>query len=118
MDAMLKRRMWKVAFLHLMLTSICGVVLIITSFSPIPDSKKVFCCVLESGVFVLLQPQFWIAPKFFNEEILPNCPLLIIWMIFVLYFISVPLWSYFFGKIFVKLDNWLNHFPVLGKRVF
>jgi len=32
--------------------------------------------------------------------------------------ISVPLWSYCFGIIFVKFDNWLNHFPVLGKRVF
>ncbi|HAO79051.1 MAG TPA: hypothetical protein DCQ92_08765 [Verrucomicrobia subdivision 3 bacterium] len=30
----------------------------------------------------------------------------------------IPLWSFFFGWIFVKLDNWLNHFPVLGKRVF
>jgi len=32
--------------------------------------------------------------------------------------ISVPFWSYCFGIIFVKFDNWLNHFPVLGKRVF
>jgi hypothetical protein len=30
----------------------------------------------------------------------------------------VPIWSVFFGWAFVKLDNWLNHFPVLGKRVF
>jgi hypothetical protein len=118
MDATQKRRMWKVAFAHFALTIICGAILIITSFSSIPDFTKTFCCVLESGVFALLQPQFWIAPRFFNEQVLPNCPLIIIWMMFVLYFVSVPLWSYFFGKIFVKLDNWLNHFPVLGKKVF
>ena len=32
--------------------------------------------------------------------------------------ISVPLWSICVGWLVVKFDNWLNHFPVLGKRVF
>jgi hypothetical protein len=31
---------------------------------------------------------------------------------------TIPLWSICFGWLFVKLDNWLNHFPVLGKKVF
>jgi len=27
-------------------------------------------------------------------------------------------WSVCFGWLFVKLDNWLNHFQVLGRKVF
>jgi len=36
----------------------------------------------------------------------------------ILLLFLIPVWSFCFGWIFVKLDNWLNHFPVLGKRVF
>jgi hypothetical protein len=39
-------------------------------------------------------------------------------VLIITFFVSIPLWSICFGWIFVKLDNWLNHFPVLGKRVF
>ena len=31
---------------------------------------------------------------------------------------SVVYWSICFGWMFVKLINWLNHFPILGKRIF
>ena len=32
--------------------------------------------------------------------------------------LSIPIWSLCFGWIYVKFTNWLNHFPVLGKKVF
>ena len=32
--------------------------------------------------------------------------------------IAIPIWSICFGWLNVKFKNWLNHFPVLGKRVF
>ena len=32
--------------------------------------------------------------------------------------VSCLFWSICFGRIVVRLDNWLNHFPVLGKKVF
>ncbi|HEY4952179.1 MAG TPA: hypothetical protein VII71_02190 [Verrucomicrobiae bacterium] len=36
----------------------------------------------------------------------------------IVFCVSMPIWSLCFGWIFVKFDNWLNHFPVLGKKVF
>ena len=30
----------------------------------------------------------------------------------------IPLWSICFGIIYVFVVGWLNHFPVLGKKVF
>ena len=42
-----------------------------------------------------------------------------LWFVYALFcIISIPMWSYCFGWIFVPFRTWLNHFPVLGKRVF
>jgi hypothetical protein len=60
-------------------------------------------------VTMCLQPQFWIIGKF--EKSAANSSMFL--GIFI-----IPLWSFCFGWLFVKLDNWLNHFPVLGKKVF
>jgi len=46
----------------------------------------------------LLQPQFLIAPTF---------------AIFL-----TPVWSLWFGQLYIAFFNWLNHFQALGKRVF
>ncbi len=35
-----------------------------------------------------------------------------------LFLVAIPLWSICFGWLFVKMDNWLNHFPTLGRKVF
>jgi magnesium-transporting ATPase (P-type) len=64
-------------------------------------------------IFIIVASQvvlhaIWLQPPMWLEAALTLALILL----------SVPFWSYSFGKIFVKLDNWLNHFPVLGKRVF
>ena len=59
---------------------------------------------------MILQPQFLIFSKIIKS---PTS-----YFVMVLLLSTAPLWSICFGWIFVKLDNWLNHFPVLGKRVF
>jgi hypothetical protein len=118
MEATLKRKMWKVTIVHFTLTFVCGLILMISLFSSIPDSKKTLLIVLEGSVFALLQPQFWFAPAIFSEGNFSSMSLFTAWMLFVFYFISVPFWSYCFGWLFVKSDNWLNHFSVLGRKVF
>jgi hypothetical protein len=54
-----------------------------------------------------------------SHSILPTHPVWLLALFFyVLIFLSVPLWSYCFGWIFIRSKDWLNHFPVLGKKVF
>jgi hypothetical protein len=131
MDAMQKRRMWKVALVHFGATLICGVTLITTlAFFPeladyplpnfpLSNAAKFLWLFFEPTLFVLLllQPQFFIA-SIFNSVNFESAPLFCISLGLVFYFISIPIWSICFGWLFVKFDNWLNHFPVLGKKVF
>jgi hypothetical protein len=63
------------------------------------------------NIFLFLQPLSWFAEKVGRLE-LASIP------VSILFLPLLPLWSFCFGWISVKLDNWLNHFPVLGKRVF
>ena len=61
------------------------------------------------------QPQIWLigeAESHFSTEILSE--LFPPWV----YLITIPIWGICFGWLFVKFDNWLNHFPVLGRKVF
>jgi len=114
MDAMLKRRMWKVAIAHFSLTILFGWGLLHSwllagkLFEPNEYAGFVAWsnCVLKG--FILLQPQFWVAFKMGILHHESDLGFLAI---------SIPFWSVCFSWIFVKLDNWLNHFPVLGKRV-
>jgi hypothetical protein len=120
MNAILKRKAWKVAIAHFASTFLCGAILIITlfAFSHFPNSPQFQWLSLESKLFVLLQPQFWFAPKIFTMDNFYALPLFVFSLALSFYFVSVPLWSICFGWLFVKLENWLNHFPVLGKKVF
>jgi len=118
MDAMLKRRMWKVAISHFIFTFLIIVGAYFSSFVTSPgnwttwqrfDNSYIFRAYLNNflgDVFFLFQPQFWVS-KFFSSD----------WF-FWASLILIPFWSICFAWLFVKLDNWLNHFPVLGKRVF
>jgi hypothetical protein len=67
------------------------------------------------AIFCLLQPQSMLLSELGKKGI---DSVLAGWSIIILFFLSIPLWSFCFGWLFVKLDNWLNHFPVLGKKVF
>jgi hypothetical protein len=71
-------------------------------------------------VFLLLQPVLWFLVWIFHLISVPNGDLggVIEFLEGVAMLFSVPLWSICFGWLYVKFTNWLNHFPVLGKKVF
>ena len=119
--------MWKVAIAHFVL-SILVLFLLNRSgralrFSGHPDQLALLLFwrdmwqAVWDNTFLLLQPLLWAVIRFGNSiEIkfsdIDSIP------ITTLFLPSIPLWSFCFGWIFVKFDNWLNPFPVLGKRVF
>jgi hypothetical protein len=112
MDAMQKQRTRRLAIAHLLLSAVVG-------FSPLflgmgsmsKDSPNALWFSVEPTLFTLLEPQFWLFWKFGSFHISDLAAT-------ILLFVSVLFWSFCFSWIFVKLDNWLNHFPVLGKKVF
>jgi hypothetical protein len=122
MDAMLKRRMWKVAIAHFILTLIVVSKLYRHRAWSGPMEARVWFDAwgsFWSNTFSFLDPQFYLLEKLFY--VLPNPHVNLFYWHFsweLTSIISVPLWSLCFGWLFVKFDNWLNHFPVLGKRVF
>jgi hypothetical protein len=61
----------------------------------------------------VLQPQFMFLVLWQNMH-----NMLSVRAITALGLLSVPLWSFCFSCIFVRFDNWLNHFPILGRKVF
>jgi hypothetical protein len=128
MDATQKQKMWKVAFVHFPLSVFF--LMIVLKYGIVPHSfSGGYTAILQGEsrvvwleawaslwktIFFILQPLLWLLNKFGQpiSVILPKLLLL------VLCLISIPLWSVCFSWLFVKLDNWLNHFPVLGKRIF
>jgi hypothetical protein len=122
MDAMQKRRMWKVAIVHFALTVICmfAFITIIHRYAFGSSESPVWSFDWMSfwgEIGVLLQPQLFLLEQpfsmgMFDRLHFPNL------FVFYLKLGSIPLWSICFGWIYVKFTNWLNHFPTLGKRVF
>jgi hypothetical protein len=108
MDATQKRRMWKVAIAHLVLT--------VVYFFNLFYMGGIFSG-LESIPYWILQPQFLILfdvlGKLFHIKSSSAS-----WFSIGICIALIPIWSFCFGWIFAKLDNWLNYFPVLGKKVF
>jgi hypothetical protein len=106
MDATQKRRIWKVALAHFGFT-------FLFLFLWIKMYMDFAICWRE--FFHLLQPQLWLiwqAELHSSTEVLAE--LFPKWF----YLLTIPVWSLCFGWIWVKLDNWLNHFPLLGKKIF
>jgi hypothetical protein len=115
MDATLKRRIWKVAIVHFGLTLfVLWELLHFASYFGPSEQFNIFEIWgnLWVKMFFLLQPQCLVG--LLKMEV-PETVERIIFCCLVLY---IPIWSYCFGWLFVKFDNWLNHFPILGKRVF
>jgi hypothetical protein len=116
MDAMQKRRMWKVAIVaiaHFLLTLF--VLLRILNHSITSAERDIWLQTwggFWSNFLRLLQPQILILGKLINSSILSHH------LIPILILVSVPIWSICFGWLLVELDNWLNHFPVLSRKVF
>jgi hypothetical protein len=115
MDAMQKRRMWKVAVAHFLLTLFVAWKLIHYSAWSGPYEREIWFMAWGSfwlKVFVMFQPQLLLFN--FVTGFLVHLPS---WFGQLVFIASVPIWSLCFGWILVRLDKWLNHFPVLGKRV-
>jgi hypothetical protein len=126
MDARQKRRIWKVAIAHFALTVLVVWRLLYhlhySGWSGSAEKQIWFNAwsLFWLKFFVLLQPLFSFFVWFFNFVAVPSGDLggLIEFLEGMAMFVSVPIWSICFGWLFIKLDNWLNHFPVLGKKVF
>jgi hypothetical protein len=129
MDAMQKRRIWKVAVTHFVASVIVSFTFLYlgsTAFTFSGDSIQRIQAQTQHSInhlwfdfclpaWYFLQPQFLFLIKCKSAIQQLNLPA---WIGFAVIVISIPTWSIFFGWILVKLDNWLNHFPVLGKKVF
>jgi len=66
----------------------------------------------------LLQPQTLLIGKILKLCFGMNFLAQFLWLVTIIQICCAPIWSLCFGWIYVKLTNWLNHFPVLGKKVF
>src|SRR3990170_100703 len=112
MDAMLKRRMWKVAIIHFVLTLFVITRFYNSGWSGPPGERMerwMAWMFFWYATLILLQPQLGAllaVAKFYPNVIshysshVPN------WLLMIVWFGSIPLWSICFGWIFVKLDNW------------
>ena len=124
MDAMLKQKIRKVAKIHFALSVFCGVIFLILAPS-LATSKSHSQPNLIWAVFVgfwaisffLLQPQCILIPVLVSALHINN-PFFEWAYFFILPLIIAPFWSYAFAWIFIRARDWLNRFPVLGKRVF
>jgi len=66
-------------------------------------------------ILMNLQPQFLLFDKTASLGFFKNYP---DWIFAWSVRFSMLFGSICFGWLYVKLTSWLNHFPVLGKRVF
>jgi hypothetical protein len=117
MDAMQKKRVKRAAKIHLLLT-VAFIFLVAISWHIWPrlTNSKAHLTLFEQFyshalgiVAICLQPiSYFISGHNEFESI----------FIFFVAVVLMPLWSYFFGWIFIGVKDWLNHFPVLGKKVF
>jgi hypothetical protein len=117
MDATLKRRISKVAIAHFVLTAL--VWLGWECFHNGDSIQSILWSESWRNIFFVLQPLIWLVfaaaqigiVNYFYSIFSDGAALAICLPM-------IPIWSFCFSWILVKLDNWLNHFPVLGKRVF
>jgi len=120
MDAMQKQRIRKVAFAYFVLTFLPLFVISFTAagFSGPPLAAVRFELWVQCWlrVFAFLQPVFCLfESRLFQQffaQFMPD------WLWPLISLAVIPIWCNFTGWIFIRVRNWLNHFPVLGKRVF
>ena len=120
---MQKRRVWKVAIGHFLLSLLVLWELFHGPTWVVSPEQEVW---VNAGglfllkVFFLLQPLFSFFVWGFHLAGVPdgNFGGLVEFLEGLAMLFSVPLWSICFAWLFVKFDNWLNHFSVLGRKVF
>jgi hypothetical protein len=105
MDATQKRRMWKVIGCHFFFTIYVLFLLIKSSHYKVvnPSDPTQWINIFGAQLLIFLQPVAYLIAGYEHE---------------LLALALTPLWSFCFGWLYVKFTNWLNHFPVLGKKVF
>jgi hypothetical protein len=120
-----KQRTWKVAIIHFCLTLLVIASLRNSGWSGRFGSKAedtwIIKETLKVGSLVLLQPQLGVlfaAAKFFPTALAHYFSWVPPWLLMTVWFVSIPVWSFCFGWIFIRSKDWLNHFPVLGEKVF
>ena len=106
MDAMQKRKVWQVAVGHGLLSLLVGLVALFLPvvFRSAHDPMFEHLSQMLMRFFYFLQPAYFLV--FLKEELAEDL------------LCSIPLWSLCFGWLYVKFTDWLNHFPVLGKKFF
>lgn len=125
---MQKRRMWKVASAHFAATIfVCFLILHIQHTVGLhTDSLEkrvvhgIWVNFLETTLMIL-QPLPFLAIWLLQQSHfpIPEHPLWLAVPIFYGFLLLLSLsWSICFGWLYVKFTNWLNHFPILGKKVF
>ena len=101
--------MWKVAKVHVALTVfwfLAGLVFVfVFPHFQIGDFWEIG--------FSILQPQFWISAILDTNDSWGRAAVEFWGCV-----IAIPVWSLCFGWLYVRFTNWLNHFPVLGRKVF
>ena len=138
MDAMQKRRMWKVAIMHFALSAFAFLALISyprfhasentnvsnNQYQQYQNKLNGFGQLQQHliwqgawqffwlAIFQILQPQTLLIGKIWLHNGMSFELLIITQICFVF------LWSICFGWLYVKFTNWLNHFPVLGRKLF
>jgi hypothetical protein len=123
MDAMQKRRMWKVAMTHFVLTGFFALAVVTQGWFFSGTREQYFWIGawrnLKLDAFLILQPQFWLLNAIWEFQTAKNILSAIpFWVRIPIFLISIPVWSICCGWLYVKFTNWLNHFPALGKKVF
>jgi hypothetical protein len=119
MDAMQKRRMWKVALVHFALTVFVWLGWEYLNNNEANYIQSVLWADSWRSVFFILQPLIWLVfaasqigfINHFYDAFSDGMALAICLPL-------IPFWSFCFGWFYVKFTNRLNHFPVLGKKVF
>jgi len=120
MDAYKTKRISKVVTIHLLLT------FLFFSLQSIQAAGKLgflFAGDFWLKLFFFFQPQILLVNLFPSEypkpPITPDHSFHLAAKITVAAFlVSIPVWSFCFSWMFISFKDWLNHFPVLGKRVF
>jgi hypothetical protein len=124
MDARQKQKIRRVAKIHFALSVFFGVMFLILAPSLAtakshsePNLIWVIFVAFWAISFFLLQPQCFLIPVLVSAFPIKN-PFVEWAIFFILPLIIAPFWSYTFASIFIRVHDRLNHFPVLGKKVF
>jgi ABC-type Fe3+ transport system permease subunit len=131
MDATQKQRIWKVAIGHFALSVLVFFALVVKQTPSFSGNDSEQFLQLQQYItwhnawdffwlmtLQLLQPQTLLIGKILKLCFGIDFFVKFFWLVTIIQICCAPIWSLCFGWLYVKFTNWLNHFPVLGKKVF